>query len=187
MAGCSERLTGPESPSNLIGNPGFETNGSPSWAEWGQYENTRGELTDEKPFPGPGYSMLLAAYNGYETNLIYARVRTVPGSHVYRMSCWARSSGRPGKIYLEYRPKGGGDPDRIQGEIVTIRDTVWEFYEQTYRIVIGQGDELYLFLNGGCYNLSPVPAGKTWFYFPGVDEPVGQRQDKQSMIRNLQD
>lgn len=164
LIGCSKSApTAPISPSatdNLLRNPSFESNGSPSLEGWiVDVDTNRFSFSSDVPTSGGRYSVALETMWGWAT--ICQNVAANPGNHQYRFSAWAK-----GEYYY-----GGQIRGRLKlclkradsllfMKYVTVTDTIWNEYSIVDTLSVETGDSLRVVITGG---YSQLARGTTFY------------------------
>ncbi len=158
LAGCSESSpTSPSASDNLLSNPSFESNGSPSLQSWSRLHiNTNVfSFSYEVPPGGGKYSVAINATWG-PPYTISQTVPVTPGDHRYDFSAWAKKVGFGGQLQLHL--KRADSLQLLKSARVT--DTTWAEYSIIDAISIENGDSLRAAITGG---FSQLQTGTSYF------------------------
>ena len=157
--GCSK--SNPVNPSiggNLLTNPSFELNGTPSLQGWRtSYTNTSiFSFSSDAPSGGGKYSISIEVLWAPP----YTVKQTVPaiaGNHQYRLSVWGKKSEIVGGNLSFYLRR----PDStLLRKWVRIVDTTWTEYSIIDTLYAVSGDSLMVSVDGGFSQIRP---GKTFY------------------------
>jgi hypothetical protein len=159
---CKDNPTAPPIGVNLITNPTFELNGSPSLWGWQIIDSTAVRITDVVPAGATGHSVLMLRGRGFGENLISTSVHTYAGRHVFKLSCWCKRIGVSGIIYHQRNH----DEDTPQGNGITPSDTVWKYYSRIDSIPLNSNDSLFIQIVGPYWVGSPTEYDTSWFFNP---------------------
>lgn len=158
FAGCSKSSpTSPSASGNLLSNPSFESNGSPSLQGWSHaYMDTSiFAFTSDVPPAGGKYSVAIDAVWG-PPNTISQTVPVSPGDHQYKFSAWAKKIGFGGQLQLYLERSGSLSLLKY----IDVTDTTWTEYSLVDTLSVEGGDSLRVLISGG---LSQLQAGTTYF------------------------
>jgi hypothetical protein len=141
---------------NLLSNPSFEKNGSPSLDSWIQsYQDTSViHFSSDVPQGGGQYSIKLDVVWGPQFS-ISSTVNAETGTNIYSFSCMAKVLGVGGTIYLSLE----ADPSIVRKSIMPA-DSTWKEYSITDTISSSGGDRIRITLTGGFSQLLP---GSTFY------------------------
>jgi hypothetical protein len=158
LQGCSKsNPVGPSLGGNLLANPSFELNGSPSLDGWTQayIDTSLFSFSSDVPPGGGEYSIVVQAVWGPP----YTVSQTVPadaGNHQYAFSAWAKKTGFGGQMLLFLKRSDS----TLFVKSRSIADTTWTQYSIADTVAAESGDSLVVSMTGG---FSQLPAGRTFF------------------------
>jgi len=127
---------------NLISNYSFEKNDVASIDGWQVETNVDSTIkfSDDVPHSGGRWSVVIMA-----ADRVMARLRTTvaasTGTHVYRLTVWAKSKGKTGIVNFFL--------NKTIRKSITILDTTWTLYQITDTLSTIDRDSLSVELDGG--------------------------------------
>jgi hypothetical protein len=159
----NDLVTAPQS-KNLLTNSSFEINGSPTMNGWTLSEDDTTFLryllrfSSDVP-PGGGKSSIVVNYSFPGPWRIYQLVPANAGSHIYRLSFWARNFFGQGKVTLGLKTT----MDTVIN-LQTVRpvDSLWTFHNMFDTVTADVNDSLVVIINSGYVGVTRLGGG-TWF------------------------
>jgi hypothetical protein len=158
LQGCSKsNPTGPSSGGDLLANPSFELNGSPSLQDWTQaYTDTSVHFfSSDVPPDGGRYSIVIDAVWGPPYTVSQA-VPADAGNHRYEFSAWAKRSGFGGQMRISLQRSDSTYFEKT----MNIVDTAWTQYSIIDTVTAESGDSVVVSVTGG---FSQLLFGQTYF------------------------
>lgn len=160
ITGCknSSTVTPPAGDNNLIPNPSFEINGSPSLQGWGwsfKTDTSAYNFSGDVPPNGGKYSVVLIPNWGPAITLS-STVSATTGTHIYEFSVWAKRIGVSGGMVFSWKKQDS----LIRKKSLTLFDTVWTNYKLIDTLNSTAGDSIVVSINGG---FSQLQTGQTFF------------------------
>jgi hypothetical protein len=161
--GCDQITTEnlPPAGSNLLHNPTFDSNGTPSLQDWTVPDTGYVHFSSDAPFGGSGHTIAVTAhwFAVFPAGMVYQSVLpSLEGTHQYRLSVYGKRWGIPGSLWLTInRPS---DINSVLRMSIPISDTVWTFYVRTDTITTHSNDSLFVVIDGGN---TEIAAGITYF------------------------
>ncbi len=160
--GCKESGSGSiengeESSGNLLLNPSFESNGTPSLEYWNVEDTSRVRFSPDVPPGGGSYSVAIAV-DWAPPAFVRTAVAAPAGTHRYRLSWWGKSEQIAGAAYL-----GIQRSDTLilfLREVIYPADSTWREYAMLDTITTKTSDKLVITLSGG---VSQWSIGKTYY------------------------
>ncbi len=154
LSSCKESTTGPSLNVNLLTNPTFEQNGTPSFHGWTVVDTVGVELSADIPSNGSGRSIIVhpSWLPTWPIGIAYQVIPASAGTHFYRISVFGKRSGVSGGIAVRLnRPDNNPAQGWFPG--IAIVDTVWTFYSQINTITASAGDSLFFAVRTGACEL----------------------------------
>lgn len=158
VQGCSKsNPTGPSNGGNLLINPSFEINGSPSLDGWTHLhiDTTWFSFSTDVPQGGGTYSIALHAVWA-PAYYVGQTVAADSGTHAYEFSVWAKKSGFAGGMELLLKRSD----ELLPLKSADIVDTTWTENMIIDTVTAENGDSLLVLVTGG---FSQLLAGTTYF------------------------
>lgn len=160
--GCKESGSGSieneeESSGNLLLNPSFESNGTPSLEHWSVQDTSLVRFSPDVPPGGGSFSVSIEA-NWGPSGFVRTAVPVPAGAHRCRLSWWGKKTGQ---IY------GGANLGIQKSDTLILfpkvsytSDSTWTEYSSLDTITTEAGDELVVTFFGG---VSQMQTGTTYF------------------------
>jgi hypothetical protein len=148
---CTKSPTSPSSLSSsvqLLVNPTFLWNGSPSLYGWSQSDLLRTYFSNDTPLGGSGNTLVFLP-TGRTVQGIYQNLPALQGMHVYKLTFFGKINGIDVGANLAFVPAGRNV--QIGGLGATVYDTTWGLYSVIDTLTANPGDSLIVSVGeGGC-------------------------------------
>lgn len=155
LASCTKSPTSSNSSGNLISNPSFELNGSPSLSGWSINDTGWVKVVSNAPLGKGSLSMWLSPSVGPEAGGVATTAITgQSGRSVYTLSGWERNFAGWywGYVSIEQVRSGG----RIFTDNFDVSDSVWSMFSRADTLDILPGDSLLVTLRSVSLAYSPL-------------------------------
>lgn len=162
--GCKRAtVTEPGEESNLIRNSSFESEAGPSLTGWALTfgDSSVFAIVSDAPTGGGRYSIALRTHWHIPVPSIITRAALSPGSHHYRLSCWAKRAAE-GVGAIDLFLSTGSVDTLTASATVPVVDSIWTYYSTELVVVAQSGDSAIIAIQGG-YSPISYPADSTFF------------------------
>ena len=151
---CRSTVTGPTLGPDLISNPSFEVNGSPSLVGWIVPDSSTVRFSADTPPTGSGNTIVLQASSSgvrWPGHSIYTLVVPRPGFHRYKLSILGKRWGAGGGVLLFNGYPNSPNPGCLIASL-SLTDTIWTSYSSVDTATTLPGDTLVLTIDGSASN-----------------------------------